>query len=141
LITFTSNADNLAEETFDGLYLHDTDSGETEAIKTISIAVDGAVSADGHFFVYFSTTKDGYFHIYRKNLTYNTDELIAEDIDKFGNVAADGGVVSFSKIVDGVIQSFIWDQVGDLQPTHILAGQVTDATGHPLALVTLQDDR
>ena len=71
------------------------------------------------------------------------EELIIDQGDITGpiNITSGGMRILYNKLVNGLSQVFLWDELGEWMPSYVLAGRVTDATGNPLALVTIEDDR
>lgn len=65
---------------------------------------------------YLATEKDIYntFHIYRKELQKNFDELIKEEAEKAGSLAAAESEAPISKIVDLLINFAYQDKVSDI---------------------------
>jgi hypothetical protein len=77
-------------------------------------------------------------------LNLNTGERIIIDQGSIGStvdLSEDGGLIAYSKEIDGISQIYIWNETLEDTPFYVLAGRIIDSTGHPLALVNLHDDR
>ncbi len=128
------------------VYIHKYTEGDTNLFTRLennrSDLVALAISGEGdHLAIkYSSRIDDGV--LYRYDI--NTGAEILVDQGPIGptiDLSYDGSVLVYTKEIYGISQVFVWDERADLEPTYILAGQITDSTGHPLALVTIRDDR
>jgi len=122
------------------ILIFDQQTGTTKPVALSEIAVQHALSGDGHFLVIVSTSDNETYNLYRHELQSSETQLLADGIQPgTASISPDGSVIAYIKEVEGLAQVFVWDARGGMPPSYIVAGRVTDATDHPLALVTLED--
>lgn len=61
--------------------------------------------------------------------------ITGENLDDL-TLSSDGSTIAYTQETEGITQVFVLD--ADEAPGHTLSGRVTDATGHPLSLVTVK---
>jgi len=141
-VAFLSSID-LAS-TVDGtrLGLYDTLLSSTVQIDIQAGVTSFKLSGDGRHIAFHRVANDGkisdlsVFDLQNgQSKTFPFEFLSLEDI------SADGQSILLQMEKEGTPQLFIWDERGKLPPSYILAGRVTDVTGHPLALATIADNR
>ena len=101
-----------------------------------------ALSSNGYFLALSFPVEPNWHHLIRIDLKTGAQIKIDEGLlDRKIDISTDGQVITYAKDIEGVTQVFVWD---DSEPTtfsHIITGQVTDQTGQPLALVTIETDQ
>ncbi len=75
------------------------------------------------------------------DLDEGSDRLIATDIQSLEDISGSGDTLVYLQEAGGATQVYCWQMDDISPPTTILAGRVVDATGHPLALVSVEDGR
>ncbi len=101
-----------------------------------------SLSADGKFLAVFLPSSSGGSKISRFDLTNGETILIDEGILGHDlDLSGDGSKIVYTKEVNDAQQVFLWDEDRVEKPTYTLSGRITDSTGSPLALVSIQDNQ
>ena len=129
-----------------GLYIHDRTKGEpylfTKGFPSETMPASVSLSGDGRFVLLAFQSPGQGGKLLRYNLNSAEEILIDEGpIGSVSDLSYDGQSVAYTKDIEGISQVFVWEEYQVLIPTYILAGQVIDANGHPLSLVTLEDNQ
>jgi hypothetical protein len=144
-ISQISDSSTNGDDNF-GIFLYDNNEGETSLVRHLVInqpdQLSMALSGEGdHLVLHYSSGDQGGV-LFRVDLDTGSEILIDKGlIGPTIDLSLDGSSVVYTKEVGGISQVFLWDERREVNPTYVLAGQVTDSSGHPLALVTIQDDR
>jgi hypothetical protein len=76
----------------------------------------------------------------RYEIKSGNEITIDQGIIDLADISADGRIILYNKLISGENQVFVWDENGEVLDSYLLAGQVTDSTGYPLALVSITDN-
>jgi Tol biopolymer transport system component len=128
------------------VFLYDFTTDDTRRFTHIENAGAGhstlALSGDGNYLIFNYLAGNNSVVLYRFNLNLGTGILLDEgSIGPIIDISFDGSVLVYTKEINGNSQVLVWDEGVHTNPTYILAGQVMDSTGHPMALVTIHNDR
>lgn len=116
--------------------------GTFTRVPTQSNPTDFRLSSDGRFLAYtLPGDQPGSLVLRLLDLDDGSDTLAAEQIRSLEAISASGDTLVYLAAEGGAVQVYTWEREGSSAPTAILAGRVVDATGHPLALVTVEDGR
>jgi hypothetical protein len=126
--------------------VHNFTTGDTHRFTHIENTGVGystlTLSGDGNYLILNYPTGNNSVALQRFDLNSGEEILIDEgSIGPVNDISFDGSVLVYTKEINGNSEVFVWDESLQPNPTYLLAGQVTDSTGHPLALVTIQNDR
>jgi len=138
----TGNNGEILQQVYLHNYLEDDTVLFTE-LEGVSTGISSlAISGNGNYLaIHYSSGNDGGY-LNRYEIDSGNATLV--DIGIIGPVfdySYDGSVLVYTRDINDISQVFVWEKREPDVFTYILAGQVTDSTGHPLGLVTIRDDR
>ncbi len=146
ILTFISRITTTEGQVENQIYLHDFTNNETFLLprfKNTSLDLATlAISGSGDFLVVRYPSDNQGSVLFRYNINSGVVNLI--DMGMIGpdiDLNYDGSVLVYSKEVDRISKVHVWKNSLETELNYILAGQVTDSTGQPLALVTIRNDR
>jgi hypothetical protein len=132
------------------VYVHQpkSDAGEPWLVQSYPAEVcheqkfDLALAGNGEVIAVSYPIESQQYQLMRIDLTTHTRTILDEgNLGEKIDISATGEVVTYSKEIDGTSQIFIWDATRPITASHNIIGRVTDETGHPLALVTIETDQ
>jgi hypothetical protein len=120
------------------IIVYDTINNKQQIIDTIEASsepLDVELSANGKMLsVMLAATEIRRYDI----STLESQTISLGDSSAETTISSDGKVIGYTQELDGVTQVFILDSENPAALGHTLSGRVTDASGHPLSLVTIK---
>jgi Tol biopolymer transport system component len=105
----------------------------------LEVPIGLALSGDGDFLAISYPAEPGNFQLLRFDLSTGAEQRIDQGQLGIGlDISTDGQAISYVKEWNGVDQIIVWNQRVEFPPAYVLSGQVTDSTGYPFSLVTLE---
>jgi len=96
------------------------------------------LSGDGNYLVVLQSGENEQILLRGYNLTTGLTQILATNIlAKHFSASRDGNSIAYAQYLDEIAQIFVHDQV-ITPPSFVFSGRITDKTGLPLALVTLE---
>ncbi|MFH1636253.1 MAG: DUF1287 domain-containing protein [Chloroflexota bacterium] len=147
-VAFLSIATNLAAGYAPRASIYIRDRQTQTSTRAANPEMDSifAISGDGQTLAYLAPAQEEGYNIRLLNLTSGQETSIynlSGELSGHSTLSQDGRVLAFdaSETTWQERQVYAWDERGEMPPSFVVTGQVMDATGHPLALVTLEDGR
>lgn len=125
------------------LFRLDSQNGTFSRIPTQGSPTAFQLSADGNHIAYTTgNAQDDAQELHLLEPENGSDLLVGADILSLEDISESGDSLVYLARGDGAVQVYTWDREGSpAAPKAILAGRVVDTTGHPLALMTVEDGR
>lgn len=124
------------------LFLFDLNENPDKQVYTLeNISRGVALSGNGNHIVIAKPTTSGQNILFRYDLT--TAEMNEIDRGILGadfDISADGSRIVYTKMIDGVSQVMLWQESTTSDPVFTVSGRITDSTGFPLALVSMESE-
>ena len=130
-LTFTSNQPSNSHNEVVGDYTH----SQLNSSPAITL------SNDGNFLLVQQSYENGESTLLGSDFNNNQTQIYSTNVipDSF-SLSGDGDSIAYAQELEGIAQIYVQDRI-DKKPSYVLSGRVIDASGLPLALVTLQDNK
>ncbi|MBE9524485.1 MAG: amidase domain-containing protein, partial [Chloroflexi bacterium] len=100
-----------------------------------------ALANDGNYLIAHQSFNRGQNALIGYDLISGQTQFISTDvIPESFSLSGNGLSVAYAQVLDGIAQIYVQDRI-ETSPSLVISGRVVDASGLPLALVTLQDDQ